>query len=319
MSGHLGNPRVLVVDDEPSAADALAEVLREPYELLVAPSGPRALELAAEGHIDLILLDVGMPGMDGFEVCRRLKADDKTRQIPVVFLAASGEVDDATRGLDAGGVDYVAKPISPALLRSRIRTHLELTQARERLEELTSVDALTGIANRRRFDACLEHEWRRALRSERWLSVALLDIDYFERFNGRYGRPRGDDCLRQVGQSLAESCRRPADLAARYSGEEFALVLPDTDPVGAEALAAGVLARVEELAIEHLDSPCAPRISVSLGAVSLVPSGAEDPKGVLDRADRMLYEAKADGRHQGIHLNLATGAKRTIALTPPQL
>jgi diguanylate cyclase (GGDEF)-like protein len=310
-----GRRRVLIVDDQPANIHVLGEALREGYELYFATSGGRALELAAETDADLVLLDVMMPGMDGFEVCARLQADERTRRIPVIFVTALGEVHDETRGFEAGGVDYITKPVSAAIVRARVRTHIELKEARDRLEQLASADGLTGVANRRRFDAGYEHEWRRAARSGHWLSLALLDVDYFKRFNDRYGHARGDECLRLVAAALASACRRPADLVARYGGEEFALVLPETDAGGARALIGGVLARLQELAIEHADSACAGHVTVSVGAVSLVPSEAHRPEDVLDRADRLLYAAKEAGRRQGVHLDLASGRRETVA--PP--
>jgi diguanylate cyclase (GGDEF)-like protein len=305
--------RVLIVDDQPANVRVLGEALREGHEIYFATSGPRALELAAEGGIDLVLLDVMMPGMDGFEVCRRLQEDERTRGIPVVFVTALGEVDDEARGFEVGGVDYITKPISPPIVRARVRTHIELKEARDRLFELASVDGLTGVANRRQLDASLEREWRRAQRHAHWLSVALVDVDYFKRFNDRYGHARGDECLRAVAQTLAGSCRRPPDLVARYGGEEFVLVLPQTDPEGARTLVAAMLERIDALAIEHLGSDCAPFVSVSVGAVSLVPSETQAPGDVLEQADRLLYEAKKGGRHHGVHADLSTGVREKIA------
>jgi len=304
--------RLLIVDDQPVNVQLLARVLGNGFSIQAATNGPRALELAAEGGIDLVLLDVMMPGMDGFEVCRRLKADERTRSIPVIFVTALGEVDDETAGFDAGGVDYITKPISPPVVRARVRTHIALKEARDRLEELALVDALTGVANRRRFEGCLESEWRRALRGGHWLSLALLDIDYFKRFNDLYGHARGDECLRAVAQAAATVCRRPADLFARYGGEEFVLVLPETAPEGAQAALLGVLGRVKELGIEHAGSACAPRVTVSLGAISLVPKEGDDPKTSFELVDRLLYDAKERGRNHGVHLDVTTGTNQRI-------
>jgi len=307
-----GPRRLLLVDDQPANVHVLAQALQGPYELLVATSGPRALELA-RGGVDLVLLDVQMPGMDGLEVCRRLKEDDATRGIPVIFVTALGDVEDETRGFDVGGVDYITKPVSPPIVRARVRTHLELKETRDLLAELASVDALTGIANRRRFDARLEEEWRRALRGAKWLTIALLDIDSFKSFNDRYGHARGDACLRAVAQALEASCRRPTDLAARYGGEEFALVLAETDAEAARGRILDVLSRVEGLHIEHGGSAHAPHVSVSAGAVSLVPRDGLEPAAQLARADALLYEAKESGRRHGRHVDLTTGTATRIA------
>jgi len=312
-SGDRERHRLLIVDDQPGNVQLLAGVLSDDFELHGATNGLRALELAGSERIDLVLLDVMMPGMDGFEVCRRLKADERTRAIPVIFVTSLGEVHDETAGFAAGGVDYITKPISPPVVRARVRTHIALKEARDRLEELALVDGLTGVANRRRFEACLASEWRRAQRGRHWLSLALLDIDHFKGFNDRYGHAQGDDCLRAVAQALATVCRRPADLFARYGGEEFALVLPETGVEGAQAAFLNGLARVAELGIVHAASSCASHVTVSLGAVSLVPGEDDDAKSCLEKVDRLLYEAKANGRRHGLHVDLATGTRSRIA------
>jgi diguanylate cyclase (GGDEF)-like protein len=302
-----GRARVLIVDDQPANVRVLGEALKDRYELCFATSGERALGVLDSQAIDLVLLDVTMPELDGFEVCRRLKADARTQAIPVIFVTARDETDDEARGFEVGGVDYITKPISPPIVRARVRTHLELKRARDLLEQMASVDALTGIANRRRFDAALEHEWRRAVRGSHWLTLALVDVDYFKKYNDRYGHGRGDECLRAVAGALGGACRRPADLVARYGGEEFGLVLPETDPLGARSLVGSLVERVRALGIEHAASACAGQVSVSVGAASLVPKADADIQGALEEADKRLYEAKQAGRARGVHVDLASG------------
>jgi diguanylate cyclase (GGDEF)-like protein len=304
--------RLLLVDDQPANIHVLAQALGG-YDLVFATNGPRALELA-HGGVDLVLLDVEMPGMDGLEVCRRLKEDEAARKIPVIFVTGRGEVDDETTGFDAGAVDYITKPISPPVVRARVKTHLELKEARDLLEELASIDALTGISNRRRFDARLDEEWRRAARGGHGLSVVIVDVDFFKKYNDRYGHARGDACLRSVAQALDSVCRRPTDLAARFGGEEFALVLAEADAGAAKERMRDVLVRMASLAIAHEDSPCAGVVTASLGAVSLVPGDGLDASGALSRADALLYEAKGSGRNHGRHLDLATGAASRVAI-----
>ncbi|HEX8152240.1 MAG TPA: response regulator, partial [Thermoanaerobaculia bacterium] len=157
--------RLLIVDDQPANIRVMAEALHDQYELLFATSGAKALEIASTGGVELVLLDVVMPELDGFEVCRRLKSDAATSRIPVIFVTAREEVGDEARGFNVGGVDYITKPIQPPIVRARVRTHLELKRTHDLLESLASVDALTGIANRRRFDAVLADEWKRAQRN----------------------------------------------------------------------------------------------------------------------------------------------------------
>ena len=306
--------RLLIVDDQPANVRVIAEVLREEYDILFATSGAKALEIASTSDIELILLDVVMPDLDGFEVCQRLKADEKTSRIPVIFVTAREEVYDETHGFDVGGVDYITKPIRPPVVRARVRTQLELKRTRDLLESLASIDALTGIANRRRFDVVLEEEWKRATRTRSQFSLALLDVDYFKKFNDTYGHARGDDCLRSIAQTLPTVARRPSDLAARYGGEEFGLVLPETDAVAMRGLMRRLVAAVHELGIEHRASSCAPHVSISGGAVTLVPSHEDGAAQALEAADRLLYEAKANGRDQVVHLDMTTGARERIAL-----
>jgi diguanylate cyclase (GGDEF)-like protein len=292
--------RLLIVDDQPANVRVMAEALRDQYDLYFATSGARALEIVSGADIELVLLDVVMPDLDGFEVCRRLKSDERTNRIPVIFVTAREEISDEARGFDVGGVDYIVKPIQPAIVRARVNTHLELKRTRDLLETLALVDPLTGIANRRRFDATLDQEWKRALRNATWFSLALIDVDYFKNYNDTYGHARGDDCLRAIGRALQTVTRRPADLAARYGGEEFALVFPETDGVAASMLMTSLLEAVRRLEIPHAASGCGEHVSISAGMVSTVPT-MRDVTSIVEFADQLLYEAKAGGRNRVVH------------------
>jgi diguanylate cyclase (GGDEF)-like protein len=177
----------------------------------------------------------------------------------------------------------------------------DLVAARDTLARLATEDGLTGVANRRKFDAVLDQEWKRAQRDGHWLTLVMLDVDFFKRYNDRYGHARGDDCLRAVARAVAEQCVRPADLVARYGGEEFALVLPEVDPVGAQMLLSSVLAAVDRTQIEHADSACAAHVTVSLGAVSTKPGRHDEVQATMRRVDELLYQAKERGRHRAAH------------------
>ncbi|MCC6132174.1 MAG: diguanylate cyclase [Acidobacteria bacterium] len=309
--------RVLIVDDEPANVHALASALRDQCLLSFATSGAKALELASAGGVDLVLLDVVMPGMDGFEVCRRLKAEPSTRAIPVIFVTALGDAEDETRGFDVGGVDYIAKPIRPGIVRARVRTHLELKTARDLLEQLALLDALTGIANRRRFDEALEHEWQRAHRARTWLTLGILDVDHFKKFNDHYGHAEGDRCLRAVAQAAAAALRRPADLIARFGGEEFAFILPDSGPAGSGAVVRDLLDRIRALGLAHAASPTVERVTVSAGVISLMPEAVPlGASSAMVSADRLLYEAKQNGRARAILLDFSTGARSELLEAP---
>ena len=313
MSGEIRRRgRVLVVDDQPVNLQLMAEVLRELCDVLVAGSGARALEIAALGGVDLILLDVAMPDLDGIDVCARLKADPRTRQIPVIFVSGRGDVQDETRGFDAGGVDDIIKPVSGPLVCARVRTHLDLKIARDALERMALVDGLTGIANRRRFDGVLQSEWRRAARSGEPLTLALLDVDHFKRFNDAQGHVRGDQCLRAVATALAAECRRPADLVARYGGEEFALVLPETTAAGARELLSSLLLAVHEVTRQGEESEPKAQVTLSGGAVTLIPAVESDAAPTLNLADQLLYEAKGSGRRRVLHRDLTGGNTEAV-------
>ncbi len=300
LSAHRrGKPLILVVDDVPTNIELLAGVLSPFYQIKFATHGARALELAdCPEKPDLILLDVMMPGMDGYEVCRRLKENPATRGIPVIFITARSESADQIRGFNCGAVDYIAKPLELPVVVARVRTHLNLKLRTDLLEAQASIDALTGIPNRRRFDETFRQEWRRSARNLMPMSLLMIDVDHFKAFNDRYGHGAGDECLRQVGIALSASQLRPGDLVARYGGEEFAVILPGCHSAGAHTIAERVRQIVESLNLAHDDSPVAPCVTISLGCATLKPSMDSDPGELFLHADAALYRAKQQGRNR---------------------
>ncbi|MEO5364811.1 MAG: diguanylate cyclase [Magnetococcus sp. WYHC-3] len=290
--------RVLVVDDEPDNIEVLAEVLGDLFEVLFATNGEQALALASSTHPDLILLDVVMPGLDGFAVCARLRQDRATAGIPVIFVTSMGDSATEAHGLEIGAVDFISKPVNPPVVRARVRNHIELKQARDRLTLLASTDGLTGLVNRRSFDDSLTMEYHRLARNQRELSLILFDVDHFKLFNDTYGHQAGDDCLRRVGQTVLGVLNRSADITARYGGEEFACILPETDSPGAVAVAERLRQAVESLAIPHLRSPTVPRVTISLGVATVFCHGGQSPLQVVALADEQLYRAKHGGRNR---------------------
>jgi len=290
---------ILVVDDAPENLAILNGILKDHYRVKVATSGERALALAAGSEQpDLILLDVMMPGMDGYEVCSRLKSDPRTQSIPVLFVSARDEEEDEAKGLALGAIDYIVKPIRPSIVQARVRNHLELKRSRDLLERLTTVDHLTGISNRRRYDEYLELEWRRAARDQTPIALIAIDIDHFKAYNDLYGHPKGDTCLIAVAQALAGSVTRTPDLIARCGGEEFACVLPGTDAAGATHLAQEMLQRVLELEVEHARSDTHDKVTVSIGVAAMTPDAEESPQTLVALADAALYQAKSLGRNR---------------------
>ena len=290
--------KVLVADDDAINRQVLGELLKPDYMVVMAKSGAQALEKAALHAPDLILLDVMMPDMDGYEVLRRLRDDPHTAHISVIFISGLDRPEDEANGLNMGASDYIAKPFNPTVVTARVALHLQVVRQRRMLERLANIDGLTELANRRRFDEVFAAEWSRAQSSRRPLSLALLDIDSFKQYNDQYGHPAGDRVLRTVARSAAAAMRRPVDLAARYGGEELVLLMPDTDAAQARHLLAGVCSTIEQLAIAHAASVVAPVLTVSVGGATLGADGDESAAELLEAVDHQLYRAKHGGRNR---------------------
>lgn len=289
---------VLAIDDVPANLKLLGQILGSQYRYLCATSGQAGLEIALAQQPDIILLDVMMPDVDGYEICARLKADASTRAIPVIFITSLKEETDETRGLEIGAIDYVTKPFCPAIIQARVRNHLELKRYRDMLERMSVTDGLTGIPNRRHFEQFLEREWRSAIRKQSPISLILLDVDFFKLYNDHYGHVRGDECLRGVAQALVGAARRPSELVARYGGEEFACVLPDTTSAGAATVARAQLQRVAALKLPHEKSTVAEHVTLSLGVATVTPAVGQAAADLIVLADEKLYCAKKNGRNQ---------------------
>ncbi|MBU2874654.1 diguanylate cyclase [Marinobacter salexigens] len=290
--------QVLIVDDQPlSLAFASAEI-EDICNPIQAHSGEQALQLAASEQPDLILLDVHMPDISGFEVCRRLKQNPKTAHIAVIFLTILDEEVNEEQGLSLGAIDYIAKPFSPAILRARVRNHLLIQRQRMQLQRLAQFDGLTGLANRRSFDQALNAEWQRLTKLQEPLGLIMLDVDAFKPFNDHYGHQAGDQVLEQVANAINLQMQRKHDLASRYGGEEFACILPHTDKKGVCSIAEGIRAAVYGLHIPHRTSTVAPWLTVSIGATSITPDTESSLESLIAVADQCLYEAKNKGRNQ---------------------
>jgi diguanylate cyclase (GGDEF)-like protein len=291
-------PKILAIDDTPTNLLALGAVLGGEFALQVATSGASGLALAAQSVPDLILLDVMMPDMDGYETCRRLKADPLTRDIPVIFVTALNSAEDETFGLDVGAVDFISKPLNSAVVRARVRTHLTLKHQSDLLRSMAFLDGLTGVANRRQFDEALQREWRACLRAGTSLALAMIDIDHFKSFNDTCGHQAGDACLRTIAGVLHNDMGRPHDLIARYGGEEFACLLPDTDLVGAMVKAEHLRHAVQSLGIPHEASDTAPMVTISVGVALFIPTDELTAEQLVAAADAQLYQAKHAGRNR---------------------
>ena len=295
---------LLIVDDAPTNIHALASLLKDEYRILVAPDGEKALQIArGEFPPDLILLDVQMPQMDGYEVCRRLKSGSPSNRIPVIFVTARNAAEDEELGFNLGAVDYISKPFHPAVVRARVRNQMNLKIRTDLLEELSLVDGLTGIFNRRYFDEHFEEEKKRMSHLHVSLSLIMMDIDNFKVYNDNYGHGAGDECLQQVARVLKGGVVRAGDFVARYGGEEFVALLVGTDDKEAMVVAERLRSAVESLEIVHGYSPIAQVVTLSLGVASFGPGDSPEKLAtLLKRADQALYKAKKEGRNRSVFL-----------------
>jgi diguanylate cyclase (GGDEF)-like protein len=297
-------PAVLIVDDDRVNRSLLASLLENHCRVLLAKDGASALQKAQQEDLALILLDVSMPGLDGYEVLRRLRADPHTAETAVIFITGKTSEEDEERGLLLGATDYVTKPIRPAIVRARIQHHLKLVMQRRELEHLSQRDGLTQIYNRRHLDNSLELACRNAARANLPFGIGLIDVDHFKPFNDSYGHSAGDAALRRVAQVLERNTRRAYDVAARYGGEEFALLLPDHSEIA--QVMETIRQHVTELQITHCASPTAPYLTISGGALLVDAPQDQDPRTLLSRVDALLYEAKNQGRNQIVSRQLST-------------
>lgn len=310
---------LLIVDDHLDNVRSLSLLLSHSgYLVRKATSGEMALETIEIAQPDLVLLDIRMPEMDGYEVCERLKANPKTCDIPIIFLSASNDTDDKVQAFAVGGADYVTKPFQAEEVLARIhhqitilrqqqllveqnhqlrQTKAALQEANLELQRIANTDGLTQIANRRCFDETLEQEWQRLRREQQPLSLILCDIDYFKPYNDHYGHQAGDACLQQVAKVISECIKRPADRVARYGGEEFAIILPNTDQLGAIAIVEAIQSSLQALKIPHAASVVAPHVTLSLGVSCLVPTTHSSCQVLISTADMALYQAKTLGRN----------------------
>ncbi len=305
--------KVLVVDDSPSMRAAVSHMLRGMnLQSVEADSGERAIELYLEERPSIVLLDVNMPGIDGYETARRIRAAEPDEWVPIIFLSANESDQDFTKAIESGGDDYLIKPVGRIVLAAKIRAlqrlelmrrklfemSSELAASNRRLEQLSQSDGLTGVANRRYFDSFLAHHVALAARQKTNLSLVLCDVDCFKAYNDHYGHLAGDECLRTVATILSRCCNRSTDLVARYGGEEFALVLPDTHRTGAAQHVRTIRQTLAEAAIEHAHSVVSSFVTMSIGITAFTPGKDFKSEDLIARADEALYRAKETGRNR---------------------
>ena len=301
---------ILVVDDQPANLKVLLSFLKDhQFQIRIAEDGERTLQVLETYRPDIILLDVMMPGMDGFETCRRIKEKKETADIPIIFITALDDIDDKIAGFEAGGVDYITKPFQQKEVLTRLNTHIRLRRKEQELEKaldevirqqklfkkLSITDDLTGLYNRRHLNNIMQQEFQRSKRHKNDLSCLMLDLDHFKQVNDTYGHDFGDTVLRKFASILKEFLRS-SDYAFRYGGEEFLILLPETDIKGAVQVGEKIRLRMEkEIISENIISTT---VMVSVGAASVhnnEPSASDD---LITFADKALYEAKVNGRNQ---------------------
>ncbi|MBI9091343.1 MAG: diguanylate cyclase [Desulfobacterium sp.] len=303
------NNTILIIDDSKTNIGTLSAVLElHGFKTITARSGKMGIQRAIYAKPDLILLDIMMPGLDGFETCCLLKADDGAKNIPVIFMTALADMESKLQAFDAGGVDYITKPFEEAEVLARVKTHLTIGRLQQELEArnrelaaLVHIDGLTRIANRRHFDRYINQEWKKMRREKGCMALIFIDIDYFKQYNDYYGHQAGDECLKQVARLFDNAGQRPADLAARYGGEEFVILLPNTDNTGAKHIAKSIQTSLQELQIPHARSTVSSRLTCSMGiAWCKVSDQVFSVEIFIGMADAALYRAKTQGRNKFI-------------------
>ncbi|MBS0514403.1 MAG: diguanylate cyclase [Proteobacteria bacterium] len=290
-------PTVLIVDDDRINRTLLAELLQDDCRIILARDGESAIARAREEpDIDLILLDVSMPQMDGYEVMKKLRQEPHTATTAVIFITAATETGSEEFGLSLGAIDYLHKPIRPAIVHARVRNHLKFVAQRKELEQLADRDGLTGIANRRRFDLALERAWWHAVRAGELLNLAMIDVDHFKRYNDRHGHSAGDEALREIAQVLARTARRSGEVAARYGGDEFVLLLSTGTDL--ENVLEQARREVAALNLARASANRSTVITISCGGVTADVRSVSSPAALLQQADALLYKAKHQGRNR---------------------
>jgi len=317
---------ILVVDDKPDNLRLLSTMLSDRgYKVRKVISGELALKACQTRPPDLILLDINMPNMNGYIVCEKLKSSETTQDIPVIFISALDDVVDKVEAFSKGGADYITKPFEIQEVLARVKNQLtirqlqkqlqeqnallseeikerqraeaELQKANQELHRLATLDGLTQVANRRRFDDYLNLEWRRLQREQSPLSLILCDVDHFKLYNDTYGHLSGDFCLQEVAKAISNALKRPADVVARYGGEEFAIILPNTTIEGAIHVAELIQQNIQQLNILHSTSTVSKYVTISQGISCVIPHQNLTPHHLIDVTDEALYAAKAKGRN----------------------
>ena len=295
---------LLIVDDENANIYALTQILGEEFVIYAAKNGQDALEVACNYTPDVILLDILMPDMDGYEVLSVLKRKDLTKDIPVIFITGLSNCEAEEKGLALGASDYISKPFSSAIVKLRVRNQIQILNQIKMIRNLSLTDLLTDLPNRRGFDYRMQLEWDHAKRNKTALSILIIDIDNFKNYNDMYGHLQGDAALKSVANSIMLSLNRSIDFVARWGGEEFFVLLPTTDMNGAFKTAELIRKNVEETPIPYADEKTT-KVTISTGVNAAVPCQGGAVRDFIDRADQALYFAKKTGKNKAVKFDEA--------------
>lgn len=294
--------KILIIDDSLLQSAQLKDILSSDYEVTVAQTAEEGFNCVCDGGYSLILMDVVMPGMDGFTLLKKLQEEVIIQGVPVIMISSLNDVEHEVMGFTLGAVDYITKPFSPLVVKARVNTHIRLYNYRRQIEQQSRTDQLTGVANRRQYDYYSAKKWKEAIRLQIPFSICMFDIDRFKTYNDTFGHPAGDRVIASIAKTVSSYLQRSTDFFARYGGEEFVAIL-----IGESSdKAFGYLKKIRQ-AIEDLHIPQNPSVSewvtISVGGITVIPSADRSFDFYLKVADAMLYDAKEYGRNRVVWSN----------------
>jgi diguanylate cyclase (GGDEF)-like protein len=298
--------KILLVEDSATLRFAMRNYITDAgHDPLLARSGEEALQLLENTPVDMIIMDVEMPGLNGFETTRLIREWLAGHWIPIIFVTGLNEDENYREGIEAGGDDYLIKPVSFMIIKAKIRAMERIAEMRDQLhrlnaelEALSQLDSLTQIYNRRTFNELAQQQWALAKRHQQPISALMIDVDHFKLFNDHYGHPAGDVCLKKVTQAIKSCLHRSADILGRYGGEEFIVLLPETDANGAMRVAQAISEAIEVAQLRHEISPSSNLVTASIGGATCLRTTGHDLEELIKNADRALYKAKRAGRNR---------------------
>jgi diguanylate cyclase (GGDEF)-like protein len=319
--------KILLVEDSATLRFAMRNyIIDAGHEPLIARSGEEALQLLENTPVDMIIMDVEMPGLNGFETTRLIREWLAGHWIPIIFVTGLNEDENYREGIEAGGDDYLIKPVSFMIIKAKIRAMERIAEMRDQLhqlnaelEALSQLDSLTQIYNRRTFNELAQQQWALAKRHQQPISALMIDVDHFKLFNDHYGHPAGDACLKKITQAIKSCLHRSADILGRYGGEEFIVLLPETDAKGAMRVAQAISEAIENIQIRHDVSPSSSLVTASIGGATCLRTTGHDLEELIKNADRALYKAKRAGRNRSWIDEVATHKTLLLVDTDQEL